>query len=252
MNLEEILRDKLKEKKLLLMTHMVVGYPSLDDNRKMLDVMSEVGADVVELQFPFSDPVADGPVFQKANQMALDGGMTVDRCFDFMSEAGQRVSMPLLMMGYYNVVYARGEAEFARFLAQAGGKGMILPDLPPENAGSLREEAKSRDLAMVGLISPNTTRERKQEIADQASGCLYCVARKGVTGTKSSFGAEIDDYLREVRSVSKLPLALGFGVGSPAEIRSLQGRADIAVVGTAALKAWEQGGASALKSVFLD
>lgn len=244
--LESILKEKLKEKKLLLMTHLVIGYPSFEDNWAMLEEMEKAGADLVELQFPFSEPVADGPLFIKANQASLDAGTTIEQCFDFMAKASQRFSFPILMMGYYNTVYAMGESLFCKKVNDAGGKGMIVPDLPIEESTHLFEEAKQNDLSSILIMTPNSTKERKEEIAKHSSGFIYCVARKGVTGLNTNFNDEVTAYLQELRSITSLPIALGFGVRTHEDLKFLEGKADIAIIGSAALEAYEQGGRQSL------
>ena len=219
--LEAHLKERLKDKEILLMTHMVLGYPSFEDNWAMLETMEAAGADVVELQFPFSEPVADGPVFVKANQASLDAGTTIEQCFDFMTKASEAFTMPLLMMGYYNTVFAKGEDVFCDRLKAAGAVGAIVPDLPVELGDEYLEGMKSRGLSSIQIVTPNTSLDRKQTLADNSAGMVYCVARKGVTGKKTDFGNTIGDYLKDVRSVTGLPLAIGFGVKSHDDIRAL-------------------------------
>ena len=243
--LETHLKKQLEAKPILIMTHMVLGYPSFDDNWKMLEVMEASGADVVELQFPFSEPVADGPLFVLANQTSLDAGTTVDQCFDFFEKASKRFSMPLLMMGYYNTVHAMSEAGFCRRLKDVGGVGAIVPDLPIQYSKEYFEACEVESLAPIQIVTPNASPERIKELADHSKGFVYCVARKGVTGKKTTFEG-IDDYLKRVRSITDLPLALGFGVKNHEDIRSLIGKADMAIIGTAGLQAWTDGGEDAL------
>jgi tryptophan synthase alpha chain len=242
----KIARDK---KGLLLMTHMVLGFPSFDDNWKMLEVMEEVGADVVELQFPFSEPVADGPLFVMANQASLEAGTTVDQCYDFMKRASARFSMPLLMMGYYNTVFSQGEERFCSRLADSGGVGSIIPDLPLDYASDYIKESASRDLATVQIVTPNSSVERRQQLATHSTGLVYCVARKGVTGKDTAFDENLKSYIASVKAATDLVVAVGFGVKSHADIRALEGIADMAIIGTAGLQAWMDGGESHLKSL---
>ena len=244
--LESYLQERKRTKELLLMTHLVVGYPSIDDNFYMLEEMQKADADVVELQFPFSEPTADGPLFVTANQESLDAGMTIDRCFSFMEKASSRFDMPLLMMGYYNPVFVRGEAAFCKQLSACGGKGLIVPDLPLEEASLLFSEAEKNKLDPILIITPNCSLERMTVIAEHSRGFIYCVARKGVTGKKTHFDADLDQYLQKVRSVTSLPLALGFGVSNQEDLAYLRGKADMAIMGTAALKAYKEGGREGL------
>lgn len=242
----KLARDK---KGLLLMTHMVLGFPSFDDNWKMLEVMEEVGADVVELQFPFSEPVADGPLFVMANQASLESGTTIDQCFDFMKRASAHFSMPLLMMGYYNTVFSQGEEQFCARLSDSGGVGSIIPDLPLDYAADYLKASVSKDLSTVQIVTPNSSVERRQQLARRSTGLVYCVARKGVTGKNTSFDDGLKSYIATVKAATDLVVAVGFGVKCHSDIRALEGIADMAIIGTAGLQAWMDGGASELRSL---
>ena len=137
MSLTKYIRERLADRRILLMTHLIAGYPSLDDNRRMLDIMAECGVDLVELQMPFSEPIADGPAFARASQLALESHITLDRYFSLVQHAAGAFEFPVLMMGYYNIVFRQGHQEFCQRLSQAGGVGMIIPDLPVEEYGDL-------------------------------------------------------------------------------------------------------------------
>jgi tryptophan synthase alpha chain len=241
--LETYIRKRLQGKKLLLMTHAVVGYPSLEANMAMLEAMQRADADLVELQFPFSEPIADGPVFLHANQRALEAGITREQYFAFVQRAAANFDFKILMMGYYNNVLQMGHEPFCASLAEHGGSGFILADLPPEEAGDLYVHANAYHLAPIMLMTPATPVPRLHQIAQQASGFVYCVARKGVTGSRTSLDQSLTAFVSRCRSATSLPLALGFGLQNGADLRGIQGLVDIGVVGTALLAAWEQGGA---------
>jgi len=247
--LEEYLKKRKEKKSLLLMAHLVIGYPSIEDNYKMLDAMADCDTDIVELQFPFSEPMADGPLFVNANQKALENKITVDQCFDFMSHVSKRYDFPVLMMGYYNTVYVRGEDKFCEDLKNAGGCGFIVPDLPLNESQSLFACAQEKELAPILIITPNSDLERKKMLSDATKGFVYCVARKGVTGLKTQFDNDFHKYMEDVRSVCSKPIALGFGVKSKEDFDSIRGVVDIAVLGTAALKAYEEGGVAAFSNL---
>jgi tryptophan synthase alpha chain len=238
----EYLKQKLQERELLLMTHAVVGYPSLDDNWSMLECMAEAGVDLVELQLPFSEPIADGPLFIKANQTALDQGLHRDDYFRFMEKASAAFDFPLLFMGYYNSVFCMGHEAFCERLKSAGGEGYIIADLPTEEAVDLDKYAKQHALDPIHMVTPLNSEARLREIAQTASGFIYCVARRGVTGKETRLGDELIAYMQRCRQIINLPLALGFGIRDADHVRLLRGIADIAIVGTACLEAWESGG----------
>ena len=176
--LSDILKAKKAEKPLLMMNHLVIGYPSLEDNWKMLEVMSECGSDIVELQFPFSEPVADGPLFVKANQAALDSGITLKDCFEFMEKACKTFDIPFLMMGYYNTVFVMGEGAFCEKLKEVGAKGMIVPDLPIEESDTFFSEAEKNDLSPVLIVTPNAKDERIAEVTSHSKGLFTALLEK--------------------------------------------------------------------------
>lgn len=234
----------------MIMTHVVCGYPSFEDNWKELEIMQEFGIDLVELQFPFSEPSADGPLFVKANQTAIDNGVHVDDCFEFMRKVTSAFSFKVVMMGYYNTVFKTGQREFMQRLKDAGGDGFILPDLPVEEATQLHEIAAELDLSPIVLMTPTNTDQRLAELAKCADGFIYTVARKGVTGSNTNMNDEVANFISRCRDYTDLPLAVGFGISSAQDIEFIGEHADIAVIGTAALQAWEDSGQDGLRAFF--
>lgn len=254
MSLQAYVQERLAstEKKILLMTHLVVGYPSLEANRAMLRIMEANDVDLVELQMPFSEPVADGPTFVRANQEALKQGIRVDDYFDFVKEAGQISSFPRLFMGYYNTVFRQGADRFCERLAGAGAAGYILPDLPFEEYDDLPEASQRHGLESIMLMTPTNTPQRLQELGQRASGFVYAVARKGVTGKATSFEDDLYGFLEQCRNATDVPLALGFGLRQGEDLRGLHGRVEIGIVGSALLTAWEEGGEAGYASLVED
>lgn len=250
MTLEVFVRDKLKEKSLLVMAHVVCGYPSFEANWQALEIMEASGVDLVELQFPFSEPSADGPLFVKANQLSLKNGTTVTQCFEFMQKVASHFSFKVLMMGYYNTVYRLGHERFLDKLQEVGGCGYILPDLPVEEADELHRMSAERDLAPIMLMTPTNSDARLAKIASAAQGFVYVVARKGVTGGATAMSDDLTALLNRCREHTGLPLGVGFGISKREDLDFLRGKADIAIVGSAALRTWEEGGPSALKDFF--
>ena len=196
---------------------------------------------------PFSEPIADGPVILHANQSALAEGITVSQCFEFAEECTRRFDIPFLFMSYYNILYRYGVERFVQRMAGLGLRGAIVPDLPPEEGEDyLSAMAKAR-LDPIFIYSPNTTEQRLRYIAQYGRGFLYCVARKGVTGAATSFSSELGGYLQRCRAATGLPLAVGFGVKDQEDIKFLQGKADIAVVGSQSIRILEEHGLPALR-----
>jgi len=239
---EHYLKQKRREKEILLMTHIVLAYPSWEDSREIVRVMVENGVDLMELQIPFSEPMADGPVILKANQRALERGVTVQQCLDFAVETARTYPIPFLIMTYYNILYRYGVGRFAWTLKEGGLKGAIVPDLPPEEGRDYLEEMKKNDLAPILFYSPTTSNPRMQYIASLARGFIYCLSRKGVTGAETRFSAELAAYLKRCRENTDLPLAVGFGVKEKGDVDFLKGQADIAVIGSQTILIMEKEG----------
>lgn len=240
--LEPLLNESLKRKPILLMTHIVIGYPDLDTSLRLVEAMVEAGVDLMELQIPFSEPMADGPVIVRANQHALERGATVERCFAMAEHVTRRFDIPFLFMTYLNVLYRRGFESFATRAREAGVKGVIIPDLPPQEAEPCVNALARNELDPVFIFSPFSSETRMREIAEQARGFVYCVARKGVTGAKTQFSTELTQYLERARRATSLPLAVGFGIRSPQDVAFLVGKADIAVVGSETLRVLDRDG----------
>lgn len=245
--LEQKLREAMSKKDILLMTHIVMGYPDFDDSLRVVESMVEAGVDIMELQIPFSDPMADGPVILHANQLALEAGSTVERCLEFGEEVSRRFDIPFLVMTYYNILFKYGVERFAERMASAGMMGAIVPDLPPVEAELYLAAMKKNELAPIFIFSPSTSDERMRLIAESAEGFIYCVARKGVTGAETNFSEDLTAYLARCRAATDLPLALGFGVKDAADVALLKGKADMAVIGTQTIRVMEEQGVDAVK-----
>ena len=244
--LETWIRERRREREILLMTHIVLGYPSFDDCMRVVEQMVEAGVDLMELQVPFSEPIADGPVILHANQRALEAGASVERCLRAAEAISSRFDIPFLFMSYYNILFKYGVAEFTEAMAAAGLRGAIVPDLPPEEADAYLEAMAERDLSSIFIFSPNSGEERMRMIADVAKGFVYCVARKGVTGSDTEFSKSFDAYLARCRAATSLPLALGFGVRGREDIDFLRGKVDIAVIGTQTIRVVQERGIGAV------
>ena len=228
------------------MTHLVLGHPHFDTSLRLVESMVQAGVDLIELQIPFSEPIADGPVILRANQEALSGGSTVDKCFEVAAEVSRRFDIPFLFMSYYNVLFRRGVSQFVERMQGAGLRGAIVPDLPPEEAEEYLTSMKEALLSPIFIYAPNTKPARLATIAQHASGFVYCVARKGVTGTDTAFSTDLAEYLERARAATSLPLAVGFGVKEKEDVDFLRGKADIAVVGSETLRVLERGGLAAV------
>jgi tryptophan synthase alpha chain len=245
--LEAYIREKLKEKDILLMSHMVLGYPSFETSMEMVAAMVSAGVDLMELQIPFSEPMADGPVILRANQQALAGGATVRKCMEFAGKVTRSFDIPFLFMTYYNIVFKYGAERFAAAMATHGLRGAIIADLPPEESGEYLNAMERHKMAPIYIFSPTTAPERMRTIASVGKGFIYCVARKGVTGAETTFSDDLSAYLARCRDATTLPIAVGFGIKNQTEIDFLRGKAEVAVIGSEMIRRMEQEGVSGVK-----
>jgi tryptophan synthase alpha chain len=246
--LETYIRERRKQKDILLMTHIVIGYPDFKTSMEVVEQMVKAGVDLMELQIPFSEPMADGPVILGANQVSLQGGSRVERCIEFAKKAAERFDIPFLFMTYYNILFKYGVDSFVKKMAKINIKGAIVPDLPPEEGKEYLTAMEQRGLAPIHIFSPMTSNERMELLAAKTQGFVYCVARKGVTGKETSFTSEIGNYLDRCRQSTNLPLAVGFGVKDRNDVDFLKGRADIAVVGSEMIRVVNQQGVAGVKN----
>lgn len=237
MQLEQTIRAELARpgKDILLMTHIVLGYPSLAVNRQVIQQMVANGVELIEMQIPFSEPMADGPTIVRANQEALEAGTTVKECLAFAAEMAREHDTTFLFMTYFNILYRYGVEAFFRKAKEIGIKGFIIPDLPPEEEEEFWQLARQYEIPPILIYAPTSTEQRMQELAASAEGFIYCAARKGVTGKQTDFDASFADYMARCRRSTSLPLAVGFGISCRADITFLTGRADIGVIGTATI-----------------
>lgn len=245
--LEQSIRAAREKKDILLMTHIVLGYPGFDECLRVVEDMVKAGVDLMELQIPFSEPMADGPVILRANAEALKAGATVDQSFEFAERLTKEFDIPFLFMTYYNILFCQGVDTFVDRCKSIGIQGCIVPDLPPVEGQQYLDAMQRTNLAPVHIFTPNTPEPRMRFLSESSAGLIYAVARKGVTGKDTAFSAELEQYLGTCRSNTDLPLAVGFGVKSREDIEFLKGKADIAVVGSETIRVMEQDGVVAVK-----
>lgn len=223
-----------------LLPYVMAGYPDAATSEALAVALGEAGADLIELGVPFSDPMADGATIQAASQRALDGGMTPEGALALAGRIHARIATPLLLMTYYNPIYSLGVAASCEQAAQAGVVGLIVPDLPPEEAGPLETAARARGIALIYLVTPTSPDERLAQVAEAAKdsgGFLYCVSLSGTTGARDRLPEHLAAFIARVRSHSELPLAVGFGVSRPEHVAEIGTLADGAVVASALLNA---------------
>lgn len=228
------------------MTHIVLGYPSFEINRQVIRQMVENGVDCIEMQIPFSEPMADGPVILKANQDSLAQGTSVSECLEFGAEMASSYDIPFLFMTYYNIIFKYGEKPFFMAVRKCGIQGLIVPDLPPEMSPDFFSYAKVLEIAPILIYAPTSTDARMAELNTFADGFIYCVARRGVTGAKSEFGDEFNHYLERCRAATNLPLAVGFGIRDRDDVKAIIGKADMAVIGSQTIQLVDKKGVEAV------
>jgi tryptophan synthase alpha chain len=222
------------EKRPALITLVVPGYPSPAETDAVFDAMVEGGADVVEVEIPFSDPLADGATIQNVVFDALEAGITPSDCLDFVRRARSRHPLtPIVFMTYLNPVLAFGYERFADAASAAGADAIILTDLPPEEAVEAKRAFDRVGIELIFLVAPTSSDERVALICDNAAGFIYCVSVAGVTGARTDLPSGLNDLLARVRRCTNLPLAVGFGMSRREHIEALAGLADGVVVGSA-------------------
>jgi tryptophan synthase alpha chain len=223
--------------------YFTAGDPDLATTRDLVRAAVAEGADAIELGVPFSDPMADGPVLQRAAGRALAAGTSLPRVLELVAELRGQVAVPLVLFGYYNPFFRYGLDRLAADAAAAGADGFLCVDLPPEEAGDLRTAARAADLDVIALLAPTTPAARIRTIARAASGFLYFVSVLGTTGARADLPAELPDLVRRARALTDLPLGVGFGVSRPEQAGWIAGFADAVIVGSALARLVEEGDA---------
>lgn len=227
-----------QERRKSLVAYLCAGDPSLSATGRLVHAIEEAGADVIELGVPFSDPIADGPTIQAAAQRALDSGTTLPKVVELVGQLRQEgCRVPLVLMGYLNPIVAFGVEAFCAKAAQAGVDGLIVPDLPYDEASELSSSAQKHGLDLILLAAPTTLPDRLAEIGRRTRGFLYFVSVTGVTGARAELPTDLPERIAQVKAATPAPVAVGFGVSTPEQARALSAHADAVVVGSAIVKA---------------
>jgi tryptophan synthase alpha chain len=216
-----------------LIPFIVAGDPDLDRTRQLVIELEARGADLIELGVPFSDPMADGPANQRASARGLSAGATIPAILSMVADLRRTTQIPLILFGYYNPIFHYGCDRLAADAARAGIDGMLVVDLPPEEAEELAKPARAAGLDIIYLLAPTTPLERSRVIARSASGFLYYVSVAGVTGARTSLAHDLQANVRDLRTVTTLPIGVGFGISTPAQAREVASFSDAVVVGSA-------------------
>ena len=232
---------RLKETgKKAFIPYIMAGDPDIDKTMERVLMLEECGADIIELGVPFSDPVADGPTIQRAAERALAAGVSLRKMLAFMTDLRKRSQVPIIFMTYYNPIYKYGEEVFVTDAAAAGVDGFIIPDLPPEEAGGLIKSCRSKGIDTIFLVAPTSTEQRMKSIVSASKGFIYYVSMTGITGTKLSLEDHFRNHIGRLKELSGKPIAIGFGISTPDDARSMASVADGVIVGSAIVKKFHE------------
>jgi tryptophan synthase alpha chain len=222
------------------MPYLCAGDPTPELTSKLLLTLEEAGADLIELGVPFSDPIADGPTIQRASERALTHHISLQQILEMVATVRKQTDIPIALMSYYNPIFRMGEDAFCKAAQDAGVDGVIVPDMPPEQAQSLLEIAPNYNLATIFLVAPTSPSERMQLIASVSTGFVYCVSVTGVTGARAMLSDEIAPMIAELRKHTDKPISVGFGVSTPDQASQVAQIADGVIVGSAIINVIEE------------
>jgi len=216
--------------------YIMTGDPSIQRTRELVGILEDCGADVIELGVPFSDPLADGPTIQKAAQRALREGVTLHTVIELVATLRDSTQIPIVLMTYYNPIFKYGEERFVTDASSAGVDGIIVPDLPPDEADNILRFSKKTGFDTIFLLAPTSTEERVKRVSRASKGFIYYVSITGITGAKLSLDPSIRSHIEKIKNESKKPVAVGFGISTPEEAAEVSRFADGVIVGSAIVK----------------
>ncbi len=234
--IDQKFRELRRKKKKAFIPFITSGDPNLKTTEELVLSFEQAGADIVELGVPFSDPLADGPTIQASSQRALKKGVSLEKILNTVSRIRQRSQVPIALMTYYNPILKYGEDKFVRHAKKCGVDGLIIPDLPPEEAKGLIRAAKKQDISTIFFLAPTTTLQRMKRIVKASTGFIYYVSMTGVTGSNKKFAKENVEKIRAARRLTKKPICIGFGVSTPTQVKTVAKTADGVIVGSAIVK----------------
>lgn len=240
--LHQLFNEFQSRKRVALIPYLTAGYPSAEASLALMEGLTEAGADILELGIPFSDPLADGPTIQRASFQALEGGMTVRGVLALLREFRLRHDTPVVLFSYLNPLLRYGMEAFVNDSVEAGAQGLLLTDLPTGADPELERQISTGGLDLIRLLSPTTRGVRIAEVARGGGGFLYYISRTGVTGARTDLRESLAAEVEAIRSQVDLPVAVGFGISTPAQAAAVAGVADGVVVGSALINALDKGG----------
>jgi tryptophan synthase alpha chain len=237
-----------RERRCALIPYLTAGYPSPSNTLNLLSMLARSGADIIELGVPFSDPVADGPTIQRSSQIALEQGVTLAWCLDQLRRFRIDHSTPVIVFSYLNPILRYGWRQFIDDAVNAGAQGVLITDLPVGADDEIERGFEQSPLSLIRLVAPTTDAARVGQIAKRAQGFIYYIARMGVTGARTDLPPELLDAVRSLRAATDVPVAVGFGVSSAAQVQAIAEVADGVVVGSALIDAIDAGGVAAAET----
>jgi tryptophan synthase alpha chain len=215
-----------------LIPYLTVGYPNLEITKNAVKLLADLGADIIELGIPFSDPMADGATIQESSFQALQNGVTTETCLETANTLRQTTDIPLVFMTYFNPVLKYGIHKFCLACRNSGIDGLIVPDLPPEEGSDLEKAVQEHSLDLIYLLAPTSTPERIRTVAKKSRGFIYLVSIAGVTGARNSLPVSLESFIGRVRRAAKQPLCVGFGISTPEQARQIASAADGVIIGS--------------------
>lgn len=234
--IEKTFRDLKKKGRKAFIPYIMAGDPDLEKTKEVILTFEDVGADVVELGIPFTDPLADGPTIQRAAERSLRAGVTLRKVIGFVREIRQLTHIPIVLMTYYNPVFKYGEERLVREAVDSGVDGLIIPDLPPDEAGGLIKLSRKAGISTIFLLAPTSTEDRIRKVARASTGFIYYVSITGITGARLEINESLADSIKNIRAITDKPLCIGFGVSNPEEASRMSDIADGVIVGSAIVK----------------
>ena len=234
--IEKVFKKLKAQNKKAFIPYIMAGDPSIERTKEIVLMFEECGADIVEIGVPFTDPLADGPTIQRAAERALKNGVTLKKVIALVRDLRLKTKIPLVLMTYYNPVFKYGEERFIADAKDAGVDGVIIPDLPPDEAGEFTRLAKNAAIASIFLLAPTSTEDRIKKVARASTGFIYYVSITGITGAQLLLDGSIEKSINGIRRITDKPVAVGFGVSTPDEAKAVAGVSDGVIIGSAIVK----------------
>jgi len=237
MNYNEVYANLKKEGKIAFVPFTILGFPNYDTSLEIIKTMIENGADILELGLPFSDPVADGPIIQKANNITLNNGINTESCFQLLEDIRKVSNIPIGLLIYANLIYSYGVEKFYAKLSELKINSVLIPDIPPEESEEYNQVAAKYGVKTVFIITPITPKDRMKKICDMTTGFIYLISRMGITGTHQSASTDLKSTIQQIKEFSNIPINVGFGISQPEHFINLKSvGADGGIIGSAIIK----------------